>query len=226
MGEFFGALPVFGETIMKLAIGMHVCESVLAPIYFNHLSATYAWAKKYDFMYIGVYRMKVAAAREKIIEEAFEADCTHLFFMDSDHIMADNTLDFLVEHQDLAMVSGLICKRSYPFETVAFKSVNPMQPELKSVQLKANGKLYEVDACPFGCNLLNLEKIKKLESPYFSDGLYRSDISMCMRIRYELEEKICVDSRVIVGHLGNAPVVFPHTAQAMREKYVEKLVTL
>ena len=211
---------------MKLAIAMHICESVMAPVYFNHLSSTYAWAKKYTFMFIGVHRMKVAAAREKIIGEALKADCTHLFFMDADHIMADNTLALLFEHQDLAMVSGLICKRSYPFETVAFKFINVLDNELVSAQLKANGKLYEVDACPFGCNLINLEKIKKLEIPYFSDGLFRSDIGMCLRIRLELQEKICVDSRVIVGHLGDAPVVFPHTAQAMREKHVESLVAL
>lgn len=211
---------------MKLAIAMHVCEAVLSPIYFNHLSAIYAWAKKRDFMFIGVQRMKVAAGREKIIEEALKADCTHLFFLDADHIMADNTLELICENSDAAMVSGLICKRNYPFETVAFKFVGPMKRELVSAQLKANGKLYEVDACPFGCNLLNLDKIKSLEIPYFFDGMFRSDISMCLRIREELDEKIYVDSRVVVGHLGDAPIVFPHTAQSMREKYVEKLVTL
>ncbi len=224
MGEFFGALLFFGETIMKLAVGMHICEAVLSPIYFNHLSVIYAWAKKHDFMFIGVQRMKVAAARERIIEEALKADCTHLFFMDADHIMADNTLDLLCEHADTTMVSGLICKRCYPFETVAFKFVSDMKHELVAAQLKVNGKLYEVDACPFGCNLLNLERIRELESPYFFDGKFRSDISMCLRIREELIEKIYVDSRVLVGHLGDAPVVFPHTAQGMRESYIETMV--
>lgn len=211
---------------MKLAIGMHVCESVLSPVYFNHLSTVYAWAKKHDFMFIGTQRMKVAAAREKIIEEALRESCTHLFFMDADHLMVDETLDLLCEHSDAAMVSGLICKRNYPFETVAFKFIGVLEHQLTPAQVKANGKLYEVDACPFGCNLLNLDIIEKLETPYFSDGKFRSDISMCLRIREELDEKIYIDSRVIVGHLGNVPVVFPHTAQAMREKYVKELVEL
>lgn len=211
---------------MKLAVGMHVCESVLSPVYFNHLSVVYAWAKKHDFMFIGMQRMKVAAARERIMEEALQADCTHLFFMDADHILVDETLGLLLEHKEAAMVSGLICKRSYPFETVAFKFVSGMNHGLVLAQLKANGKLYDVDACPFGCNLLNLTKIKKLDIPYFADGKFRSDISMCLKIRDELQEKIYVDSRVVVGHLGDAPIVFPHTAQVMREEHVKELVKL
>lgn len=199
---------------MKIALGIHLAEGVLPQVYLNHIGAIAQWAKRYDLTLIGTYRAKVASARNKIVEQAIKDGHSHVFFLDSDHIVSDDLLDLLVENADAAMVSGLIAKRVFPFETVAFKYLGS---ELTLITIKERSKVISVDACAMGCTLINLEHIQKLNKPYFFDAKARSDINLCVAFR-NLNLPIYVDTRAEVGHLAEAVVVRPSNAQALRER--------
>ena len=209
---------------MKIAIGSHVGEAIAPLIYFNHISALTHWAKKYDLLMLGTWRQKVANARNTIMEQAIKNECTHVFFLDSDHLLADNLLDLLVDNADAAMISGLICKRYFPFETVAYRCTN--DGEIQQCIISARNKVIEVDACAMGCTLINLDIVKRLmiegklkKSPFY-DAHFRSDLNFCSDLR-KANEKVLLDTRTSVGHLGDPPVITPENAQEQRESYVK-----
>ncbi|MCK5640883.1 MAG: hypothetical protein KAJ19_08800, partial [Gammaproteobacteria bacterium] len=153
---------------MKIALGIHLAEAVLPQVYLNHIGAIAKWAQNYDLTLIGTYRAKVAAARTAIVDGAIKDKYTHVFFLDSDHIVSDDLLDLLVENADAAMVSGLICKRIFPFDCVAFKCIEGR--DLTPIVIHERDIVKPVDACAMGCTLVNLEEIKKLKKPYFFDA--------------------------------------------------------
>ena len=208
---------------MKIAVGAHVGEALPPPIYFNHCSVIAKWAKKYDLTMIGTWRQKVASARNTIVDAAIKAGCNNLLLIDSDHLLPDDLLDCLVENADAAIVSGLICKRYFPFETVAFKYTD--DGEIHQCIVGARGKVIEVDACAMGCTLINLDILKKLfedrklNKPFFYDAHFRSDMNFCMNLR-KLGERVLLDTRVDIGHLGDPPVITPSNAQGARERYL------
>lgn len=202
---------------MKIALGIHVSEAVLPKIYFNHLSTVAVWAKKHDLVLAGTERTKVASARNKIVDAAVKQECSHVLFLDADHIVPDNMLDLLVENADAAMVSGLVCKRLFPFDTVAFKFLPG--DELEQIVIAERGRVLEVDACAMGCTLVNLEEIKKLRKPYFVDRSMRSDLNLCVAFR-KAGCKVLIDTRIGIGHLGEAPVITPENADEIREQYI------
>lgn len=203
----------------KVGIGLHLDNSVLPKVYLNHISTISIWAKKYDLTILGIYRTKVATSRNKIMESAIEEGLSHVLFIDSDHMVPEELLRLLLENADAAMVSGLVCKRGYPFETVAF--VFDDKRRLRGVQVFARNKVIEVDGCAMGCTLINVEQIKLLKKPYFYDNERRSDLNLCVDFR-NIGKKVLVDTRALVGHLGEAPTVFPDTAEELRAKYLGK----
>lgn len=209
---------------MKIAIGAHVGEALPPPIYFNHISTIAHWAKKYDLMLLGTWRQKVAHARNTITEQSIKAGCSHVLFLDSDHLIPDDLLDHLVEHADDAMISGLICKRYFPYETVAYRFT--VDGELQQCVVNVRDKVIEVDACAMGCTLINLDILKKLikegkmKQNCFYDDHFRSDLNFCIDLRKN-GYKIFLDTRASIGHLGDPPVITPANAQSYRESYVD-----
>lgn len=209
---------------MKIAVGAHVGEAIPPPIYFNHCSVIALWAKKYDLTMIGTWRQKVAKARCAIVDAAIGAGCSNLLLLDSDHLLPDEALDLLVENADAAVVSGLVCKRYFPFETVAFQFTDDR--EIHQCIVGARDKVLEVGVCAMGCTLVNLDILKslyenkKLNKPFFYDAHFRSDMNFCMNLK-KLGQRILLDTRIDIGHLGDPPVITPSNAQANRERYIE-----
>ncbi len=207
---------------MLIGLGIHLDLCILAPAYFNHLGAIANWNKKNDIILIGVQRMKVAAARRKITENAVRQNCDYLLFLDSDHIVPDNMLDLLLENKDAAMVSALICKRSLPYNTVGFKLDS--NDELQEVLLHEDTGVVELDGCAMGCTLINMKLLKELKAPLWQDNHFRSDINLCLKFRRELDAKILIDTRVSVGHMRNPQAVYPNNAESLCQKDVERMV--
>lgn len=205
---------------MKIALGVHLAEAVLPQVYLNHIGAIAKWAQSYDLTLIGTYRAKVAAARNSIVDRAIKDKYSHVFFLDSDHIVSDDLLDLLAESADAAMVSGLICKRIFPFECVAFKCLP--NGDLTQIVVSERKKVIPVDACAMGCTLVNLKHIKKLKKPYFFDARYRSDINLCLAFR-AIDCKIMIDTRAEIGHLAEPVIVRPNMAEALRVKCIEEM---
>lgn len=205
---------------MRVCIGVHSTEVVLTEIYLNHMAMAARWAKACEIVIIGTEKVKNAKARNVIAEEAIKQECTHWLALDTDHLVRENLLPLLLEHKDAAMVSGLICKRAFPFSIVGFKSPKG-QKRLVPIYLEPNTGVREVDGCAMGCTLINLKLLQELEKPWFFDlKTKRSDLNLCKAFR-EKGHPIYIDTRAIVGHVVNAPVIWPDQATSMRKLVLE-----
>jgi len=211
------------QTFGRIAIAMHVFERVDFDIYFNHMYCVAHWAKDFELVFVGKSGLNAARARNAIVERCFEQGCSHVLFLDGDHLVPVETLPFLLETGDQAMVSGLINKRGEGFQQVCWliKQVGGAD-KFYQIELPLDGQAHEVSVCAFGCTLINLEMLKKLKKPYFrdtcsdmDDGLpinIRSDVNLC-RAFVDIGEHIWIDTRVLVGHRGVSSIVYPQSAK-------------
>lgn len=219
----------------KVAIATHAFENVDFDVHFNHLYAIAHWVSKYEIHFIGRRGMLAADARNLIVEQAIERKCEHLFILDADHLITENTLPLLMENKEEAIVSGLVCKRLHPYPQVVWlKDKDGMYVEFP---LPLDGCLAEVAIGPFGCTLINMKKLQELEPPYFRDTCrktstgelknFRSDVNLSNAFR-EKGHKVWVDTRVLVGHLGGKKVIFPQNAgyYAATDEIADELVKL
>lgn len=210
----------------KLRIGLcsHAFEFVDFDIYFNHLYCVCQWSKEYDLILIGKKGLQAAEARNLIADMAISKECTHMFFMDADHIFPKEALPLLLENSNEAMVSGLVCKKGENFTQVIWNVVGAGKDrKYVSAKLSLDGNIYDVGVCAFGATLINLEKLQKLDKPYFRDTCeatskgdfnnIRSDINICNAFREQLKEKIWIDTRVLIGHYGVKQPVYPQNAE-------------
>ena len=213
----------------RVALCTHVFNHIDFDTYFNHLFCMSSWSKKFELTLIGKCGLDAATARNGIVDSAIAAKCSHLFFIDGDHLFHESALDCLWENRDAAMVSGLVCKKGEGFSQICWNVNDKMQ--YMSLQLPLDGRCYEVHVCAFGCTLINVAKLMKLKKPYFrdtcADGInIRSDINLCNAFR-EAGEQIFVDTRVLVGHLGIPSIVYPQSSETLNHiKHIERSLAL
>ena len=195
-------------------------------VHLNHVSRIGYWAAKHRLALFGSDSINAADTRNKLTEAALEADCTHLLFLDADHILPLDMLDNLLEHSESAMVSGVVHKRQHPFRQVAFKT-SEEDGLVHYITTPLDDKTYEVDYCAFGCTLINVKLLKKhISEPYFRDsfgkkpdgkiGNLRSDFNLCRLLRAS-GEKILIDTRVKITHLANGLAVSPDNVDLLRQ---------
>lgn len=212
-----------------LAIGIHSVGSILDEAVFNVLPMLMHSMKSLGdahASFIGVSRSKVAAARNKIVTDALEIGCTHWLSLDTDHMFPIDFVEriWASRGDDVGMVSGLIHKRAFPFHQVAFKFF----PETKKYELASvpmDSGLVEVDACAFGCTLVNIARIYDLglKGPWFKDnGEGRSDMNFCRSVK-DLGLKILVDTGLPVGHLMDPVALWPKDVETLRASYIGEI---
>lgn len=204
-----------------VGIGLPIADMVSPTIYYNHLAAIAAWKSEFKLELIGVSGCKITKARNMITNAALRRNCTHLLFIDSDHIVPGNMLRLLMENKDAAMVSGLVHKKLYPYEQVAF--VFDKEGRLQDALLR-DGTVTRVDACAMGCTLINLEQLHLLNMPYFVDGYFRHDVNLCLKFKVELGAKILVDTRIHIGHVGSPEIVYPENVGLLRRRFNEVVI--
>lgn len=205
---------------MRIAIGVHSTDTICSTIYFNHIMTFTQWVKMYDMAFIGLRRVKVERACNQTVDAARRMDCTHVLFIDDDHVLKENMLPLLLENADATVVSGLICKRLFPYETVAFKTSPAGVYTL--MQLEENTGVREMDGCAFGCTLVNLEKLRELPKPWFvTTEQQRYDVNFFRNVR-AMGGKVLVDTRVSVGHISDPQVVWPETATMLRRERMSR----
>jgi hypothetical protein len=207
---------------LKIAICTPVYNNVDFDVYFNHMYCISRWSNDYKLCFTGRRGTSPVLACEKMAEFAIGVGYQYAFYLDADHIMPAETLDCLSQGiKDAAMISGLVCKRRGDYQQVWWvKEEN--SDTYKYTDFNLDGKRYEVDICAFGCTLINLEKLQKLEKPWFRVTLENgntvwSDVNLCKAFRAK-EEKIYVDTRVLVGHHGMNSVVYPQSANLLRSR--------
>lgn len=204
-----------------VGIGLPIADVVSPTVYYNHLAVVAAWKSQFKLELIGISGTKITRARNMIVNASIRRHCTHLLFIDSDHIVPGDMLRLLMENGDAAMVSGLVHKRSYPYEQVAFVFDN--EGKLQDALLKEN-TVTKVDACAMGCTLINLEKLQLLNMPYFVNGYFRHDINLCLKFKTELGARILVDTRVHIGHVGMPEIIYPENVNLLRRRFNETVI--
>lgn len=214
---------------MKIAICSHAHSTVDFNVHANHLAVFSKWAKLYDTVFIGISGMKNAQARNVIMGQVIEQECDYAIFIDVDHMIDESLLPYLMQHmidENVAMASGLICKRGYPFEQVGF--IMDEDKLYRKIDFPVGEKCFKVDVCAFGCTVISIAWMKKLSEPYFRDQIdiridnnleynKRSDIVICERFK-SLGADLIIDTRAEVGHVIDKPaVIYPSNRKAIQE---------
>jgi len=209
----------------KIAVCIHGVSNVDFRAYENHLRCLGDWAITYDVKLITVRNLRVAQARNEILDKAKDMDVEFLFFLDTDHVVDPTSLMFLLEHMKLgaAMASGVVCRRGDTYKQIGYIC---KEDKWFPVSLPLNGLSYEVTTCAFGCNIFRLEEALKLEHPIFADVMkkrkdgkvfnMRSDINFCRKLADVTGKKMIIDTRVLVGHIGDPLVVYPSDSNIVR----------
>ena len=215
---------------MKVAICIPSYGFVHPAIYANHISVLMKWHKKYEISIMTVDGCKCAQARNHLVRGAMEGACTHLLFIDIDHIMPVETLDLLLSDTQAAVVSALICKRKFPFPQVGYVF---SQGGYHAIELPLDDKVYNVCICAIGCTLSKMEIFVHLDQPFFKDveGFVgddkrsfnkRHDVNFFERVR-DIGGVIQIDTRVQVGHMGDPYVAYPHKHPPERHQKKEEV---
>ena len=222
------------ETELKIGFATHAHAVIDFDVHYNHMSIMQDWATRFNLVLLGYKGLMAADARELICDMAVQEKCSHVFFLDADHFIPTETLEYLLEMKDESMVSGLITRRFHPFEQVAWAKDDKTN-EYISARIPLDGKIYEVGVCAFGCTLINIAKLQKLEKPWFRDTCeimsngkrhnMRSDINLCDAFRKN-GEKVWIDTRVLIGHEASNLIVYPQNAkdlEVFKFQYTESL---
>jgi len=139
-------------------------------------------------------------------------------------------LPCLLGNTDATAVSGLIVKRDGSGNQVGF--IKADEDYSYHIDIPIDGNSYDVDTCAFGCTLIDLSVFAELEKPYFKDQMLRnkegklyqkrSDIHFCVELK-ELGKIIRIDTRVLIGHQGNAQVYYPEPKTFQLASYYQAL---
>ena len=150
------------------------------------------------------YGSIIPANRNKIVDSLLECGADYLLFIDSDMVFDDDALIQLMNHKR-DIVSGLAVSRIAPFNPVA----KDLQENGRYVVRKGlhEGRFYS-DLDMVGCAfmLIKADVFKKLKKPYFAMPAYKEsvmgeDVYFC-RAAKEAGYDVCVDSSLLVGHIG------------------------
>lgn len=227
--------------IKKVAISIPSEGHTLPESYDNHLVLSFhlgalqeRWKNEnrpiqYEFYWFTVGRLLTALAREKLVEQALNADMDYIFMYDDDMILPIDTVEFLLadmeEHPEMDVVAPLAFMRNPPHYAVMYTTIEGYdqqkhQPYFINQFVKNYPKdtLIECDAVGFGAVLIKMDVVKKMRPPYFfSTTGSGEDIYFCMKSRQDAGARIFMDTRVKLGHLGK-PIIID---EAYFEKWVK-----
>ncbi len=200
----------------KIGWLIHSYGPIEPKVYFNHMGTMLRWSKKFNMVFIGIDKQRTADSRNILVATARSMKCTHILFVDADHILPEHMLECLSLNNDASIVSGLITKRKPPYSQVGFiRDKDGYYP----IEIPLDGKSYLVDTAAMGCTLIDIDIFDTLEEPFFFDSLdvrkngdtynKRSDTNFFEKAK-AAGYKIIIDSRVLVGHMRDAEAVFPN----------------
>ena len=163
----------------------------------------------------------IDSVRNELCQQALLHECTHIFWCDTDQVYSPDVMPRLINWK-LPIVCAKVHRRKPPFDPL-LKRVNPDEEDKENPYIDVDidewaynlndspdYPLVEVDATGFGCNLISIEVIEKMERPWFQFDLYSKptvgeDIYFWRKAK-DLGFKIFVDCSIQIGHLGTVNV--------------------
>lgn len=163
----------------------------------------------------------VAINRNNIIDAAIERDVDYVLFIDSDMIFDGDILLDLLKH-DRDIVSALCVKKRPPYNPVA--SVVNKDGKYVPRDNLGEGRFYsDLDGVGTAFVLIKTDVFRKIKRPWFASPPYLGTV---MGEDYYFSQKakeagydICVDTSLVVGHLGDYPyTIYDHLNYVKAEK--------
>lgn len=169
-----------------------------------------------------VHRIFHDFARNKVVEEFLETDCDVLWFLDSDILPHENTLELITKHWDKWQAAGC----PYPvFMTpsnedgkrvvyTVYKSIaKDSKNGIAAAHIPAEGTDF-VDGIATGCLFIKRAIFENLEKPYFK-FVYREsdrhiemgeDIDFCLRVN-KLGHQFFIDYSMVCSHFKHVDLL-------------------
>lgn len=121
-----------------------------------------------------VHGQSPAKARNMVIQQALDNNCTHIFLLDDDIVPPGDTLMKLLKH-DKDIVSALYLLRKFPHRPAFFdKAYDNGRCKFFPLEKGMKGLVKGVN-CGLGAVLISTEVFKKLEPPYVRLGEIEKD---------------------------------------------------
>jgi hypothetical protein len=143
--------------------------------------------------------------REELVEKALAADCTHLWFVDTDVTFPHDTLDRLLAHR-VGVVGAYypVRQQDQSYSTLKIDDngvLKPLLPPLPDRTFsQVRGK--PLAAIPTGMMLIDLDVLSNIKPPYFRcERPVGEDIFFCTHL-YAAGVTLWCDPTIPVGHVG------------------------
>ena len=151
----------------------------------------------------------IDAARNNIATHAIDGRFTHVMFLDSDQTFLPHTLNTLLS-RDKDVITGIYPQRSFYLKPVIYAMGEDKESDRAGfkhiIEWDPNGGPFEVDMCGAGCLLIKTSVLKKIGTPFFSNGLAQDgrykgeDVFFCEKVK-NAGFHIWADPAVTCGHL-------------------------
>lgn len=151
----------------------------------------------------------IAVNRNGSAERALAVDCTHVLYLDDDHIFPPHLLTQLLSH-DKDIISGLYVSREAPFYPQIYKGEDDKRWVHNKLLDPFMSGVIEVDCVGAGCLLVKAEVFRGMEKPWWTLGQtikdgWGDDVDFCRRAR-DAGFRVWCDLELPVGHICNMTV--------------------
>lgn len=202
---------------IKIALLMPTYSDIPVSVYRSHLVALLSAQKKgYAIEQIGIREKElICHARNTLFEAFLATNCTHALCLDNDVILPSYTLCALVE-ANFPVVTGIYFQKEppyYPLIMAKGKLSRRKKGERGLHQWLVDwpeNTIFPIDACGFGCILIEREIIEQIKRPWFAwTEESGEDIGFCVRLRKENIPIMC-HSGIICGHQKSQIIGMEH----------------
>lgn len=215
----------FGNTYMKIVIGVNTLTAIDRIAYSNHCQLWFRLGRNHpeiDFIFNAPHRMSIDRMRNMTARIALDNNADYIMFLDDDVIVPMDCVKKMIA-ADKDIVAGWTIIRGYPFNNMFFKYVNGDKTQLNyynEVDVSA-GPVVDVDAVGFSCVLIKVDLLRKIPQPFFVTGPFNTeDVYFCLKAREFVPDcTISVDTSLETGHVMDTEVVEPRTKGEFRTFY-------
>lgn len=188
-------------------IGICTAEQARRTDFYSYLSIL---QRPIGTMQTVIQGQSIANNRNRVIAQALENGCSHIFFLDDDVICKSDTLIKLICH-NVDSVCALQLRRNYPHQPYIFDKFTGNGLEAEQHFLENNEKgLIKIDASGLGACLLKCKVFSKMEEPFFRLGeaipdMLNEDVGFFKRMKDIGLQHYC-DLDTMVGHTSSTTV--------------------
>ena len=217
--------------LYKVVVGIPNEGLTKPEAYDNHLIVSFHLGKieerlkqtnapvQYEFYWHTVGRLLTPVAREQLVETAKAIDADFIIMYDDDMTlpmdMFEKLLEDMISRPEIDVLAPLAFMRGAPHFPVIYTINESYDQERGSehyvsdiVKKYPKNQLVECDAVGFGAVCIRMSMVKKMTTPYFFTMTKTGeDIFFCHKAKKETGARIFVDTRIKLGHVGNAPII-------------------